>query len=331
MKYRAMGSHGPLVSAIGFGCWPMGAEDYGPIDDREMALAVDRAIDVGVTLFDTAPAYGHGRAETVLGEMLGPRRKDIVLVSKCGLHWDWEANPRPFRRDSSRAAILDGPGGLHEQLRRLRTDYLDVWMVHWPDVNVPFQETMEVLVSARDSGKVRHVGVSNFSPPQLRACKQLAPLVTNQVGYNLFDRRWEIHAFETCRELDISVMAYGSLAHGLLSGTWDRATRLDATDWRSRGMAFRQPLLTEENLPQNLDVVDRLMDVAARVGVSLPQLALAWVLRDEVVATALVGCRRPSEVDDNLGALDLSIDDEVLGELDCIMQGAAGQVQELPA
>ena len=286
MKYRAMGSHGPLVSAIGFGCWPMGAEDYGPIDDREMTLAVDRAIDVGVTLFDTAPAYGHGRAETVLGEMLGPRRKDIVLVSKCGLHWDWEANPRPFRRDSSRAAILDGPGGLHEQLRRLRTDYLDVWMVHWPDVNVPFQETMEVLVSARDSGKVRHVGVSNFSPLQLRACKQLAPLVTNQVGYNLFDRRWEIHAFETCRELDISVMAYGSLAHGLLSGTWDRATRLDATDWRSRGMAFRQPLLTEENLPQNLDVVDRLMDVAARVGVSLPQLALAWVLRDDVVATA---------------------------------------------
>lgn len=96
-------------------------------------------------------------------------------------------------------------------------------------------------------------------------------------------------------------------------------------------MAFRQPLLTEENLPQNLDVVDRLMDVAARVGVSLPQLALAWVLRDGVVATALVGCRRPSEVDDNLGALDLSIDDEVLGELDGIMQGAAGQVQELPA
>jgi aryl-alcohol dehydrogenase-like predicted oxidoreductase len=165
----------------------------------------------------------------------------------------------------------------------------------------------------------------------LRASKQLAPLVTNQVGYNLFDRRWEIHAFETCRELEISVMAYGSLAHGLLSGTWDRATRLDATDWRSRGMAFRQPLLTEENLPQNLDVVDRLMDVAARVGVSLPQLALAWVLRDEVVATALVGCRRPSEVDDNLGALDLSIDDEVLGELDGIMQGAAGQVRELPA
>jgi len=204
-------------------------------------------------------------------------------------------------------------------------------MVHWPDVNVPFHETMEVLVSARDSGKVRHVGVSNFSPLQLRACKQLAPLVTNQVGYNLFDRRWEVHAFETCRELDISVMAYGSLAHGLLSGTWDRATRLDATDWRSRGMAFRQPLLTEENLPQNLDVVDRLMDVAARVGVSLPQLALAWVLRDGVVATALVGCRRPSEVDDNLGALDLSIDDEVLGELDGIMQGAAGQVQELPA
>ena len=331
MKYRTMGVGGPVVSAIGFGCWPMGAEDYGPIDDHDMALAVDRAIDVGVTLFDTAPAYGHGRAETVLGEMLGARRKDIVLVSKCGLHWDADANPRPFRRDSSREAILDGPGGLHEQLRRLRTEYLDVWMVHWPDLNVTFDETMDVLVEARDSGKVRHLGVSNFTPPQLRTCRQLAPLVTNQVGYNLFDRRWEMQAFETCRELGVSVMAYGSLAHGLLSGIWDRATRLDATDWRSRGMAFRQPLLTEENLPRNLDVVDRLKELAAGIGLSLPQLALAWVLREDVVATALVGCRRPSEVDDNLGALEVSFSDELLGNLYAIMQGAAGQVQELPA
>lgn len=330
MKFRTMGHNGPVVSAIGFGCWPMGAEDYGPIDDRDMADAVDRAIEVGVTLFDTAPAYGHGRAETVLGEMLGPRRKDIVLVSKCGLHWDRDSNPQPFRRDSSRAAILDGPGGLHEQLQRLRTDHLDVWMVHWPDLNVTFDETMAVLVEARDAGKVRHVGVSNFSPPQLRACRQLAPLVTNQVGYNLFDRRWEVQAFETCRELGVSVMAYGSLAHGLLAGTWDRATHLDASDWRSRGMAFRQPLLTEENLPRNLDVVDQLKEVASRLGVSLPQLALAWVLREDVVATALVGCRRPSEVDDNLGALDLLIPDDLLVELEAIMEGAAGQVQELP-
>ena len=194
-----------------------------------------------------------------------------------------------------------------------------------------FEETMTVLIEARTSGKVRHLGVSNFSPPQLRTCRQLAPLVTNQVGYNLFDRRWELQAFETCRELDVSVMAYGSLAHGLLSGTWDRTAQLDATDWRSRGMAFRQPLLTEENLPLNLDVVDLLKEVASRVGVSLPQLALAWVLREDVVATALVGCRRPSEVDDNLGAIDLAIGDDLLGELDAIMQGAAGQVHELPA
>ncbi len=109
MKYRTMGSHGPLVSAIGFGCWPMGAEDYGPIDDRDMALAVDRAIDVGVTLFDTAPAYGHGRAETVLGAMLGTRRKDIVLVSKCGLHWDQDAKPSPFRRDVPGLPFLMDP------------------------------------------------------------------------------------------------------------------------------------------------------------------------------------------------------------------------------
>lgn len=330
MNYRRMGESDLVVSEIGYGCWPMGGEDYGAIDDRETAQAVDRAIAAGITLFDTAPAYSHGRAEEVLGGLLVGRRHDVVLVTKCGLHWDVDADPRPVRRDSSRASILDGPGGLHASLRRLRTDYLDVWLVHWPDVNVPFDETMAVLVEAKAAGKVRHVGVSNFRPEQLEACAPLAPLACNQVGYNLFDRRWEAHAFGDLRARGLGVMAYGSLAHGLLTGTWTRDTRLESSDWRSRGLAFRQPLLSPENLPANLDVVERLKGVAARRRVSLPQLALAWVLRESLVATALVGFRRASEVDDNLGALGVSFTSDDLAEIDAIMAAAVGQVDELP-
>lgn len=124
--------------------------------------AGDRAIELGVTLFGTAPSYGHGRAEEVLGRVLGARQQSLVVVTKCGPTWDPEADPKPFRRDSSRTAILDGPGGLHAQLQRLNTDYIDLWLVHWPDVHTPFEETMGVLQEAKAAGKVRQVGVSTF-------------------------------------------------------------------------------------------------------------------------------------------------------------------------
>jgi aryl-alcohol dehydrogenase-like predicted oxidoreductase len=331
MRYRRMGNSDLVVSEIGYGCWPMGGEDFGAIDDAETARAVDRAIDSGVTLFDTAPAYSHGRAEEVLGNLLVGRRGKVILVTKCGLHWDTDADPRPLRRDSSRASVLDGPGGLHASLRRLRTDYLDLWLVHWPDVSQPFDDVMAVLIEAKAAGKVRHVGVSNFRPDQIATVSSLAPLVANQVGYNLFDRRWEQHSFADLRQRGIGVMAYGSLAHGLLSGTWTRETTLLSSDWRSRGMAFRQPLLTPENLRANLDVVDRLKAVASRMGASLPQLALAWVLREPIVSTALVGFRRPEEVDENLGTLRVAFTGADLDEIDTIMAGASGQVDELPA
>lgn len=153
MRYRRMGNSDLVVSEIGYGCWPMGGEDFGAIDDAETARAVDRAINSGVTLFDTAPAYSHGRAEEVLGNLLVGRRGNVILVTKCGLHWDTDADPRPLRRDSSRASVLDGPGGLHASLRRLRTDYLDLWLVHWPDVSQPFDDVMAVLIEAKAGGK----------------------------------------------------------------------------------------------------------------------------------------------------------------------------------
>lgn len=330
MAYRHVGRSELVVSAIGFGCWPMGGTQYGPVDDQEVTRAVHRALELGITCFDTAPAYGHGHAEEVLGRALGRFRTSAVVVTKCGMTWDPGSQPLVLRRDSSRAALLDGPGGLHASLRRLGTDYVDLWLVHWPDPNTPLQETMETLVEARQAGKVRYVGVSNFTAAQLQESLHHAPLIANQVGFNLFDRRWEREVFPTCRAFGVGVMAYGSLAHGLLTGAWTEETKLEEWDWRSRGGAFGQQLFTSEHLPQNLAVVAKLEEIARRKGVRLPQLALAWVLRNPAVSVGLVGVRTPAELGQNVGALGVGFSDAELAEIDQIIQGAAGLSEAVP-
>jgi len=325
MQYRTMGASDLTISAIGFGCWEMGGNQYGDVDDQEETRAVHRAIDLGVTLFDTAAIYGHGHSEEVLGQALGPQRNEIILVTKGGLSWDVVGGPQ--RRDSSRAAILQG---MDDSLRRLGTEYVDLYLIHWPDVQTPIDETMGTLDDLVRAGKARYVGVSNYSAAQLREAKRTANICANQVGYNLFDRRWEREMFPTARELGIGVMAYGPMAHGLLTGTFTTETTFVEWDWRSRGGAFGQHLFSPENFPKNVAVADRLKKVAARLDTTLPQLAIAWVLQQPVVSVALAGIRAPEEIEHNIGALDLQFSSADLGVIDEIMAGAAGQTDAIP-
>jgi aryl-alcohol dehydrogenase-like predicted oxidoreductase len=323
MQYRAMGNSELTVPAIGFGCWEMGGT-YGAIDDDEAIAAIHRALDLGITLYDTALVYGRGRSEQLLAKALGPRRRDVLVVSKGGLP------TRPGLkegRDSRYATVIED---CETSLRNLDTDYLDLYLIHWPDVETPFEETMRALTDLVAAGKVRFIGVSNFSAAQLRACRALAPIVTNQVGYNLFDRRWERQMFDTAAELGVGIMAYGPLAHGLLTGTFTSETTFDETDWRARGVIFRQPIFSPEHFPANLAVVERLKTFAVRKGTTLPLLALAWVLANPRVTIALTGARRPSEIEENVTALEVQLTPEDHAELDSIMAGAAGQIDEIP-
>jgi aryl-alcohol dehydrogenase-like predicted oxidoreductase len=324
VQERKLGTNGPLVSAIGFGCWEMGNPEYGTSDDSEMVAAVNRAIDLGVTLFDTAPNYGFGGSEQVLGRALGSRRKDIVLVSKVGITWDPVTSTTKFDGRYSTIKRLN-----EESLRRLGTDHLDVVLMHWPDPETPIEETMRALEDLRSEGKALHVGVSNHTSDELREARKFAPITANQVGYNLFDRRWEREMFPTAQELGIGIMAYGPMAHGLLTGTLPRENAFDDRDWRRRGVIFGQRLFGP-NLGTNLDVVDQLLTIADRIGTSLPRLALAWVLRHPAVSVALSGCRSPREIEENVKALEVTLDDAVLAEIDQVMQGAAGQVDTVP-
>jgi aryl-alcohol dehydrogenase-like predicted oxidoreductase len=324
VQYRDLGNTGLSVSAIGFGCWEMGNPEYGHSNDDEMIAAVHRAIELGVTLFDTAPNYGFGGSEEVLGRALGAHRNDILLVSKVGITWDPVTRTTKFDGRYSTIKRIN-----EESLRRLGTDHLDLVLMHWPDPETPIAETMGALEELRAEGKALHVGVSNFSAFELREARAHAPICANQVGYNMFDRRWEHEMFPTAGELGIGIMAYGPMAHGLLTGTLPRENTFDERDWRRHGNIFGQRLFGP-NLSQNLDVVDALRTVADRIGTSLPLLALAWVLRNPSVSVALSGCRSSREIEENLKALDVMLDDDARADIDRALTGAKGQTHVVP-
>jgi aryl-alcohol dehydrogenase-like predicted oxidoreductase len=324
VQYRALGDTGLEVSAIGFGCWEMGNPGYGGTEDSEVIAAVHRGMDLGITLYDTAPNYGFGGSEQVLGRALGARRKDIILVSKCGITWDPVTFTAKFDDRYSTIKRIN-----EESLKRLETDYLDLLLVHWPDPETPIDETMRALEDLRQEGKTRHVGVSNFTSYELTEAKKSAPVCANQVGFNLFDRRWEREMFPTAQKLGVGIMAYGPMAHGLLTGTMARENNFDEKDWRRHGVIFGQTLFGP-NLSANLDVVDQLKTVAGDLGTTLPLLALAWVLRNPAVSVALSGCRKPAEIEENVKALDLTLSDDVLAEIERVMAGAAGTTDTVP-
>ncbi len=323
MDSREFGRTGVHVSPITLGSWPMSGDRYGAIDDSEAVQTIRRAHDQGITSFDTAPGYGAGHAEETLGAALQGRRDAAIVTTKCGIVPSAHATGQPGR-DASRASILRE---IDASLSRLHTDHVDVYLVHWPDANTPLAETMATMGEIQSAGKTRLVGVSNFDVPLLEQCLSMRPIDVVQVGYNLFDRRMEREVFPFCGEHGIGVMAYGSLAYGLLAGAFTEDTTFDAADWRAGGVAFGQPILGGDNFKHNVRLVNRLrQEVATPRGLTVAQLALAWVVRNPVVATAMVGARVPAEIDENVGAAQVSLSDDDVAQIEDIMADVAGRV-----
>ena len=305
MEYRKFGPTDMTVSVLGFGCWEMGG-GYGDITESNVADAINRAIDLGINCFDTAPGYGGGASERMLGRAIGPRRKDVVVVTKCGVDYP----DRPKGRDSRMVSIL---ASVDKSLVDLQTDYLDVLLVHWPDVNTPFDETMHALDSVVRQGKVRAVGVSNFTIDQIKECETTRPIDVVQYGLNMFDRRSEQEIFPHSQQQGTGVMVYGPLAFGLLTGAFTTDTKFGADDWRGTGgdrtgyrgrRGWNVGMFDEEHFQRNVRLVDELKPIAERQGKKMPQLALRWVLSNPAVSVALVGTRSVQEVEDNLGVLE---------------------------
>jgi len=304
MEYIQLGTSGLNVSRICFGTWQFGG-DWGAVERGEAIAAVRAALDRGVTFFDTAQAYGFGESEALLAEALGDdiHRDDVIVATKGGL--------RPVDGDVERDASPDFlRDGVEESLRHLGVEAIDLYQVHWPDRETPFEETGAALKELRDEGKIRHVGVSNFAPAEMDALSRAIEVETDQPPYNLFNRGIEEDVLPYCRERDIGLLVYGPMSHGLLSGDFDPST-LAEDDWRRGHEPF-----AGDHLERNLEVVERLKQFAEQRGHTLAQLAVAWVLAQPGVHVAITGARRPAHVEGIAPAAEIRLSQDELTEID---------------
>jgi len=320
MRKRMFGDSGLETSVIGYGGWPMGRGMYGDFDDDQAISAARTSYEGGVTLFDTAAVYGWGYGETLMGKALKGIREDVVLVTKGAREWvrDNPDNRAATVSDSDPKRLL---ASIDESLQRLQTDYIDLFLIHWPDHGRSFSEPMEALEQAKKAGKIRHTGVSNFNVNMMSESRETSPIITNQIGYHIFDRRPEAEVMPFVKNNGMGIMAYGSLSHGLLTGTWGADKTFGDDDWRRGGVNFGINSWGPENLAANVAVVEKLKVIAADHGKTIPQLAIAWVLANDAISVALAGSVTPTEATDNLGGdwdmpaeLRKEIDDLVLAE-----------------
>lgn len=306
MEYTRLGETELEVSRIGLGTWQLGGQ-WGAVDEDEGNAAIRRALDLGINFFDTAQAYGFGAAESRVGRALRDAirgdRESVVLATKGGL--------RPIddgiTRDAGKEWLRQG---LEESLKHLGTDYVDLYQVHWPDPETPAEETAAALQRFVDEGKVRYVGVSNYNARQMHELERDIKIDTLQPPYHIFRREVEKHVLPYCEAHGIGTLAYGPLAHGLLGGRYDEDTTFDDDDWRSESSAF-----TGEVFAHNLEVVDRLKKFGFDRDMSVAQVAIAWVLAHPGVDVAIVGARRPDQIDGTAEAGDIFLEPDELEEI----------------
>jgi aryl-alcohol dehydrogenase-like predicted oxidoreductase len=291
MDFKQLGTTSEQVSRVGFGCAPMSGYDYGPVDEAACSDAVEAALEQGVNLFDVADVYGFGRAEEWLSRALGSRRHEVVIATKFGLKRDADGG---ITRDAGPAAAVRA---LEASLRRLRLDVIPLYQIHWPDPHVPLAETFDALAECHAAGKIRHIGVSNFSVALLRTACKLARIQCIQIEYNLLCRHAEIELLDWCASSQISVLAYSGLARGLLSGKYALPVSFLGTDTRRRS-----PYFSLEGSAQKQQLLDGLRRIGGQTGHSPAAAALRWVMDDGRITTVLAGSKNRAQLEENVSA-----------------------------
>jgi aryl-alcohol dehydrogenase-like predicted oxidoreductase len=304
-----IGGSGTVASRIALGTWAIGGWMWGGTDIRDALRTIHAAIDHGITIIDTAPVYGFGRAEEIVGRALraGDNRDRVLIATKCGLSW---RGNKVFRN----AAAVRIEQEVEESLRRLHTDRIDLYQVHWPDPLVPIEETAAAMSRLFEQGKIRAIGVSNFSPAQMKTFRQAAPLHATQPPYNLFERAIDADALPYARKAGLVVLAYGALCRGLLSGRISATAQFSGDDLRRTDPKFQQP-----RLAQYLAAVAELDRFAqANYHKSVLALAIRWVL-DRGPTVALWGARRPDQLDAVDEVAGWSLAAAAMREIDAIL------------
>jgi len=334
MRYRRLGTTGLQASVVGLGTWAIGGWMWGGTDEAEAIRAIQAALDAGMNLIDTAPAYGFGRSEEIVGKAIAGRRDDVVLATKCGLVWHVEKGEHFFDSDEQHPGHGEAKYRVHrylgtesiryeveESLRRLGVDCIDLYQTHWQDPTTPIAETMGCLLKLKEEGKIRAIGVSNADKEQVQAYQAAGPLDAAQEKYNMLDRGLEGGLLPHYRKTNMSLLSYSSMARGLLTGKVGPDRTFEEGDQRANDARF-----SIDNRKRVLKMLDEFRPIAERHSVSLAQLVIAWTVSRPGVTYALCGARNPQQAEENAAAGDLVLSDNELEVMRGVVEKHASKI-----
>ncbi|MEO7190049.1 MAG: aldo/keto reductase [Vicinamibacterales bacterium] len=316
MHTRRLGSSGLQFTPIGLGTWAMGGGGWlfgwGAQDDEASVEAIRAGLDAGINWIDTAAIYGHGHAETIVAQAVEGRRDQVLIATKCGRVWEGDSRVigKSLRRESIMAEV-------EASLRRLKIDVIDLYQIHWPEPDEQVEEGWAAVRDLIGQGKVRFGGVCNFSLSQLERVQAIHPVTSLQPPYSMLRRDIEAEIVPWCATHDVGILAYSPMQAGLLTGTFSaaRAASLGGDDWRSRNPMFQEPQLST-----NLRLVDGLRPIAVRLGITVAQLTLAWVLRLPEMTSAIAGARNAQQIQETVSAGDVRLGADVVREIEGLLQ-----------
>ena len=296
MEYTRLSNTDLEISRIGIGCWAIGGHGWGYVDDNESITAIRSAFDRGINFFDTADVYGLGHSEKILAKALENNKSNVVISTKFGLDWDESGN---IRRDTSPERVITA---VENSLRRLDIESIPLYLIHHFDGVTPIENTIEALIKCKKDGKIQNIGCSNLSIDMVSEANDLMPLSAVQIPYNAIDREAEEEIVPFLDNLNISSLAYSSLAQGLLSGKYETPVRFSADDIRSRS-----PYFQDQAYKDNMAIVSQIETMAKKYGVTTSQMSIRWILDNPSIAGAITGVKKDTQVIENIGALDWNI------------------------
>lgn len=325
MQTRKLGYSDLQLTTIGIGTWAMGGGDWkfgwGPQDDRASIAAIHSGIDHGINWIDTAPIYGHGHSEKVVGRAIKGIRDSLIIATKCGRVWEGDSREigKSLRAKSIRKEV-------ENSLQRLAVEHIDLYQIHWPQPDEQIEEGWSTIADLIKEGKLRYGGVSNFNLEQLKRAQAIHPIASLQPPYNMLRREIEPEIMEYCSAQQIGIIAYSPMQAGLLTGkfTKDRSNALPESDWRSR-----HPFFNEPELAINLQLVERLREIADKKNISVAQLSLAWVLRRQEITAAIVGARKPEQIAETAQAGMMQLDRDEIHRIEDILKWREKELQRI--